>query len=114
METGFGKNKGPSGHGFKSHHSGMETTSGSGLPVLKLTLNRTIVGWKHTHRPPVECPPGDFKSHHSGMETKDTALLAATLPALNRTIVGWKHGWGTKTWGDLFTLNRTIVGWKRF
>ncbi len=79
--------------GFKSHHSGMETSPG---PILDMGL------WSWS-----------FKSHHSGMETcLRTTRFKTRWITLNRTIVGWKHIFALQSTFTNQALNRTIVGWK--
>ncbi len=69
----------------------METVHFDGGAPVGLTLNRTIVGWKH----------GEL-----------LVELNRRLLALNRTIVGWKPSPARCLTSPSSALNRTIVGWK--
>jgi len=100
--------------GFKSHHSGMETASGTSLPEPLLPFKSHHSGMETWKLEDLDWEETDFKSHHSGMETEGPRpWFWPEAAALNRTIVGWKlRPWNRRP-ARPAALNRTIVGWKR-
>ncbi len=135
METGISPPSRPTPHLFKSHHSGMETLEHGFTWRYKLmTLNRTIVGWKHTHpaRPQLQSaalnrtivgwklhtihqglPARHFKSHHSGMETVGSADTCASALLFKSHHSGMETQVRSRRQAQSLALNRTIVGWKQ-
>ncbi len=97
---------------FKSHHSGMETGDILGPHGRKLTLNRTIVGWKHVVSNYPNQPRHALNRTIVGWKRIIASGWKARLIALNRTIVGWKQERKRAKPRSSSALNRTIVGWK--
>ena len=61
--------------GFKSYHSGIETSLAARLKTAAQSLNRTIVELKRLNATTGRSSLGFFKSYHSGIETSSIDLM---------------------------------------